>query len=87
MSGTGVLIGIIVTLRQTIVLMCKAVLLPILKVPRQVLTVFCAAAAGAGTRATALWATGAATVLTSGTSVLASGWLGALEFTHLCVGG
>ena len=75
MFGNGVLIGIIITLHQTIVLMCKAVLLPILKVLRQALTVLGAAAAGAATWSSALWASGAAAVLAAGTAMLASGWL------------
>jgi len=54
MSGNGVLIGMIITLHQTIVLMSKAVLLPILKVPRQALTASGAAAVGAAARAAAL---------------------------------
>ena len=79
MSGNGVLIGIIITLHQTIVLMCKAVLLPILRVPRQALTASVAAAVSSTTRASALWADGASAVLTTGSAIVASAWLGGLE--------
>ena len=82
MSGNGVLIGIIMTLHQTMVLMCKAVLLPILRVPRQALTVFYAAAAGTTTRRAALWAPGVTATLATGATFLASAWLAGLEFTH-----
>ena len=54
MSGNGVLIGIIITLHQTMLLMSKAVLLPILRVPRQAITASDAAAVGAAARAAAL---------------------------------
>ena len=82
MSRNGVLIGMMITLHQTIVLMCKAILLPILKVPRRVLTASSVAAVGSAARTTALLACGASTVLASGAAMLASAWLGALEFTH-----
>ena len=82
MSGNGVLMGMMITLHQTMVFMSKAVLLPILKVVRMDLTASYVAAVGTATRTTALWAYGTSTVLTTGSTFLASGWLVGLEFTY-----
>ena len=82
MSGNGVLIGIMMTLHQTMLLISKAVLLPILRVLRQALTVFCAAAAGAMARGTVSSVYGSATAPTTGTKMLASAWLVCPKFTH-----
>ena len=76
MSGNGVLISMIITLHQTIVLMSKAVLLPILKVLLPVLSAsFVAAVAGTTTRAPASSVFGATTPPPLATALLASAWL------------
>ena len=54
MSGNCVLMDGIMTLLQMMLLICKVVLLLILKVPRLGLSVLGAAAAGTATRAAAL---------------------------------
>ena len=82
MPGNGVLIDGIMTLLQMMLLIIKAVLLPILKVVRMDLTASYVAAVGTATRTTALWAYGTSTVLTTGSTFLASGWLVGLEFTY-----
>ena len=79
MFGNGVLTGIMAILHQTIPLISKVGLLSTLKVPHRVLTAAYVAAVGTTTCTSALWAIGTTAALTTGTSILASAWLGGLE--------